>query len=158
VSLREKLAKRARPYLEPDEQVQAVFITQSGPSPYWQFLIGLFGLVSTIIVIFYLGHTLVANVLLVAIGGVLAPVNILAFPCHHVVVSDRAIVVIDASKVIATFPTRLRLRHPRDFYFGRLSGFYGKFLLYKTKYWVQRRFYNDLAAADAALTAMMERR
>jgi hypothetical protein len=35
MALRDKLAARVQPLLEPGEQVQAVFITQTGPSPYW---------------------------------------------------------------------------------------------------------------------------
>jgi hypothetical protein len=38
MALREKLVERAAPYLEPGEQVQAVFVGQSGPSPYWSLL------------------------------------------------------------------------------------------------------------------------
>jgi hypothetical protein len=37
-SLREKLAERAGPYLQPGEQVQQVYLAQGGPSPYWSFL------------------------------------------------------------------------------------------------------------------------
>ncbi|HEX4431638.1 MAG TPA: hypothetical protein VHZ96_20380 [Frankiaceae bacterium] len=37
-SLREKLAERAGPYLEPGEQVRQVFMAQAGPNPYWSFL------------------------------------------------------------------------------------------------------------------------
>jgi hypothetical protein len=37
-SLREKLAARATPYLQPGEQVQQVYMAQGGPSPYWSFL------------------------------------------------------------------------------------------------------------------------
>jgi len=45
MALRDKLAERARPYLEPGETIQSVFIAQSGPSPYLMFL-------SALIVIF----------------------------------------------------------------------------------------------------------
>jgi hypothetical protein len=38
MALRDKLAERVRPMLEPGEQVQEVFITQTGPSPYWAVL------------------------------------------------------------------------------------------------------------------------
>ncbi len=37
-SLREKLAERSGPYLQPGEQVQQAFMGQVGPSPYWSFL------------------------------------------------------------------------------------------------------------------------
>jgi hypothetical protein len=38
MALRDKLAQRATPFLEPGEQIQSVFLAQSGPSPYWSFL------------------------------------------------------------------------------------------------------------------------
>ena len=38
MALRDKLAQRAAPYLEPGEQIQSVFLGQSGPSPYWSLL------------------------------------------------------------------------------------------------------------------------
>jgi hypothetical protein len=38
MALRDKLAERVQPMLEPGEQVQEVFLTQTGPSPYWVFL------------------------------------------------------------------------------------------------------------------------
>jgi hypothetical protein len=45
-ALRDKLAARAAPYLEPGEQLQAIFMVRSGPSPYLQILtywIAIFG-------------------------------------------------------------------------------------------------------------------
>ena len=38
MALRDKLAERAQPYLEPGEQIRHVFMGQTGPSPYWAFL------------------------------------------------------------------------------------------------------------------------
>jgi len=38
MALREKLVERASRFLEPGEQVQAIFLAQSGPSPYWVLL------------------------------------------------------------------------------------------------------------------------
>jgi hypothetical protein len=38
MNLAARLEKQARPYLEPDERVDAAFRVQSGPSPYWVFL------------------------------------------------------------------------------------------------------------------------
>jgi hypothetical protein len=38
MALRDKLAQRAAPFLEPGEQIQSVFLAQSGASPYWSFL------------------------------------------------------------------------------------------------------------------------
>jgi hypothetical protein len=38
VALRDKIRTNAAPFLEPGETVQAVFNTQTGPSPYWSIL------------------------------------------------------------------------------------------------------------------------
>ncbi len=38
MALRDKLAERVRPHLEPGEQLRQVFQAQTGPSPYWIFL------------------------------------------------------------------------------------------------------------------------
>jgi hypothetical protein len=38
MALRDNLAQRAAPFLEPGEQVQSIFLAQSGASPYWRFL------------------------------------------------------------------------------------------------------------------------
>ena len=123
MSVRSRLANRAGPYLEPSEQIQAVFPAVSGPSPYSWSRRGSFTAFSSI--------------------------------SHEVVVTERAILVIDLSKWTGR-PVRLRLRRPRDFYFGRLSGLWGSFVLDNTKYWVQKRFHRDIAAADAALAEMTQ--
>jgi uncharacterized protein DUF2510 len=157
VSLRKKLAERARPYLEPGEHIQAVFKAQSGASPYWQGLIA--GLV--VFVALNLQAIFHAGFLVTEVGVVVALMIAFSvlFRVHHVVVTDRAIVVLDAS-MWTNRPTRLRLRHPRNFYFGRMSRIWGKFVLDNTKYWVHRRFHKDVAAADAdaGLTLLMQRR
>jgi hypothetical protein len=38
MALRDKLAQWAAPFLEPGEQIQSIFLAQSGASPYWRFL------------------------------------------------------------------------------------------------------------------------
>jgi hypothetical protein len=53
MALRDKLAQRATPFLEPGEQIQAVFVGQSGASPYWSFL-------STWIVLLTAGYVVIA--------------------------------------------------------------------------------------------------
>jgi hypothetical protein len=159
VSLRDKLALRDRPYLEPGEQIQAVFMAQSGVSPNWNWLFGLLVLIPySMIYAFKLQNTIVGLVSLLVLAVTIVVASQLIFRIHHFVVTDRAIVVIDANRFILTFPSRLRQRHPRNVYFGnRKSGFWGTFELGNTKYWTRRRFQKDLAAADAALTAMTQR-
>jgi hypothetical protein len=53
MALRDKLAQRAAPFLEPGEQIRSIFLAQSGPSPYWSFL-------SAWIVVFTAGYATVA--------------------------------------------------------------------------------------------------
>src|ERR1051326_3875121 len=38
MAIREKMAQRAQPFLEPGEQVRQIFIGQTGPSPYFALL------------------------------------------------------------------------------------------------------------------------
>jgi hypothetical protein len=52
MAIRDKLAERATPFLEPGEQIQSVFLAQSGASPYWSIL-------STWIVIISAGYATV---------------------------------------------------------------------------------------------------
>ena len=69
---------------------------------------------------------------------------------HTFVVTDQGILVLDSS-MWNYRPKRLRLRHPRNFYFGQMKGLWGSFVLDDTKYFVHMRFHKDVAAADAAL-------
>jgi hypothetical protein len=149
------LAERARPYLEPGEQIQAVFRAQSGLSPYWVPLTCVAFAVVVICAPTVLPTVVGAFWIVYALGIVFL---IVFFRIHHVVVTDRAIVVLDTLMpflLLANRPTRLRLRHPRNFYFGRMSGLWGKFVLDNTKYRVHWWFHKDVAVADAALTEMM---
>lgn len=130
MSLRDKLAQWARPYLEPGEQIQAVFMAQSGVSPYLTNLIGFLALIPVVMInALKLQSTAVGLVLLLILVVTLVAWSTLFTRTHHFVVTDRAITVLDASRWWATFPTRSRLRHPRNFYFGQLSGLFGKFML-----------------------------
>jgi hypothetical protein len=164
VSLRSQLAKRALPYLEPGEQIQAIFKAQSGLSPYVVDLVSLCALIAAMIVLVKnLESFLATQVLLVILLIVIGTLGKVFVRFHYVVVTDRAIVVLDASRwrnIVGSpnWPTGLRLRQPRNFYFGRPLGLFGNFVLGNTEYWVRMRFHRDVAAADAALSAMMQRR
>ncbi|MDE9365248.1 hypothetical protein PZ938_06480 [Luteipulveratus sp. YIM 133132] len=70
-----------------------------------------------------------------------------------VVVTDRAVVVLNAGKLRVTFPKSLRLRGPREVWFGEPSGLWGNIQL-DTKYYVHKRFHKDVRAADEALRQM----
>lgn len=69
-----------------------------------------------------------------------------------VVVADDAIYVLRSSKFRA-MPKELVGREPRTTQFGPQSGVWGKIQLLGERHWVHRRFYKDMAAADAALSA-----
>ena len=38
MALRDKLAKWSAPFLQPGEQIQAIFCAQTGASPYWRLV------------------------------------------------------------------------------------------------------------------------
>ena len=155
MSLRDRLAERARPYLEPGEQIQAVFRAWSDVWRVWQKLIAYFSYLALMVALMLFLHpwsTVISYVFILA-----TPILVLLFVrLHDVVVTDRAIVVLDISK-LKHRPTRLRLRHPRNFYFGQLSGLTSEsFVLDNMKYRVNRKFFKDVATADAALTQMTQ--
>lgn len=52
MALRDKLAERSYPYLQPGEQIQQVFLAQAGPSPYFSLL--------TYIILFWVKYRIVA--------------------------------------------------------------------------------------------------
>jgi hypothetical protein len=76
---------------------------------------------------------------------------------HQVVVTDRAILVVDISKLTGK-PKRLGGRHPRNVRLGTMSGLFGSFELNGRKYWVHKRFHKDVASADAPLTKTVSAR
>jgi hypothetical protein len=121
MALRDKLAERARPYLEPGEQIQSVFCAQSGPSPYWAFL-------SAWIMILTNGYVVV-------------------------VATDRSIIVLKAGRFTPTKPKSLRLRGPRNVWFGAPTGLWGQIQL-DQRYWVHKRWHKDVVLADQILQSM----
>jgi hypothetical protein len=70
-----------------------------------------------------------------------------------VVVTDRAIVVLQNGRLTGTRAKGVRLRGPRNAWLGQPRGMWGSIQLDK-KYWVHKRFHKDVRAADAALAEM----
>ncbi|WP_424384116.1 hypothetical protein [Mycobacterium sp.] len=157
MSRRDKLAEWARPYLESGEQIQAVFGAQSRAWRVWHILVGLFSYLALYAALLVFARPW-ASVFYYVFIVAMTILFILFSYGHDVVVTDRAIVVLDISKWPYRRTARLRLRHSRDFYFGQLSWRKRSFVLDNTKYWVGRRFYKDVATADAALTQMTQYR
>ena len=121
MALRDKLAERAQPYLEPGEQVRHVFMGQTGPSPW-------FAALSYWIVLF-------------------------AGKYFIFVVTDRAIIVLRASKLVTSKPKALEARLPRATQLGPVKGIWAETHALGQRVWVNKRFHKDVQAADAELAA-----
>lgn len=119
MALRDKLADRAQPYLEPGEEVRHVFMGQTGPSPW-------FAALSWWIVLF-------------------------AGKYFIFVVTDRAVLVLRASKLIPSKPKDIEARLPRATQLGPVSGMWGQTNALGQRVWVHKRFHKDLLAADNEL-------
>ena len=119
MALRDKLAERAQPYLEPGEQVRHVFMGQTGPSPYWSFLTYWIMLISGQYFVF--------------------------------VVTDRAILVLNAAKWLPNKVKGIEARLPRATQIGPVSGMWGKSEGLGKKVWIHKRFHKDVLAADSEL-------
>lgn len=120
MALRDKLRDRAQPFLEEGEQIQAVAMAQTGPSPW-------FAALTWLIVLF---------------GGA---------KYYVVVFTDRSIVVLRASMLMASKPKEFVGRLPREVRVGDVSGLWAKTNMLGEKAYVHKRFHKDLKAADQAL-------
>ncbi|MEO6988343.1 MAG: hypothetical protein ABI239_06820 [Aquihabitans sp.] len=119
MALRDKLAERAQPYLEPGEQVRQAFMGQTGASPYWAFL--------TWWIMLFSGQYFVF------------------------VVTDRAILVLNAAKWLPSKITGIEARLPRATQIGPVSGMWGQTEGLGKKVWIHKRFHKDVLAADSEL-------
>jgi hypothetical protein len=126
VSLRDKLRERARPFLERGEQVQEVFPAQAGLPPYLANL-PLFG----------------------ALGALLLQGALVR---RLIIVTDRAILLLDADKMNGTKPKALVRRLPRRTRLGpvRRGLPWAPIQLGGSRLWVHMRYHPDVEAADAA--------
>lgn len=116
-----KLRKQVGPKLEPGESIQQVFPALSGPSPY-PFL--------RFLLLPYVYWMMVARYWVVA-------------------VTDRRIVVFRASFWAPSTVKDVAATLPRSARFGPVSGLWGAVEMGGTRYWVHKRFQQDLRAADA---------
>ena len=122
MALRDKLRQRVAGGLEPGEQVQQVFMTQTGLSPLLVPLIG--ALIAALVNKYYV-----------------------------IAVTDRGVLMFRASKLMPskvknTTPVRL----PRSSGFGAQEKMvWGILMLNNEKHYLHRRFFADVAAADAQL-------
>lgn len=121
MALRDKLAQRAQPFLQPGEQVRHVFMGQTGPSPY-------FALLSYLIVLF---------------GGKYY-VFVVTDQSITVLRASKWI----PSKPKSDNPEAVL---PRATQLGPMSGLWGQTNALGQRVWVHKRFHKDVNAADAEL-------
>jgi hypothetical protein len=125
MALRDALRNSAAQFVQPGEEIQQVFWAQTAST--WTAALGAFG----------------------ALGGL---VRIFINRYRIVAVTDQRILVLDAGKwsvktarsVVTTLPRATRL--------GPASGLWHTIDTGSEKIRVPRRFFNDIAAADSAIT------
>lgn len=120
MALRDKLRERMTPLLEPGEQLQQVWMAQSGMSPY----------------------------LLGGLGGAIA---LLLNKYYVVAATDRAIVMASAGRFVPSKPKAVVQRMPRNTPFVLSGKIWGKAEVAGTKYYVHRRFFDDVKAANGGV-------
>lgn len=123
MALREKLRERAQPHLEPGEEIQSVFLAQTGPTPW------LAGAIGALIYFFVAKYRVV----------VVTDRSI-------VLLNAGAFVPTKPKGVFARLPRNTQLG-PYE------AKVWGKVVLGDTRHWVHRRFKGDVEAADAALAS-----
>lgn len=119
MALRDKLHATAQPYLRPGEQIHAVFIAQTGPSPYLVVPLGSLGML------------------------LLKPKYFI------VVSTNRAHTILSASPWKPTKATAVVGELSRSRPVGPLSGMWTTSNFLGDKTYIHRRFRNDVADADA---------
>lgn len=147
MALRDKLADRAGPYLEPGEGIRQVFMGQTGPSPY---------LTLVLVLVLVFSSNVLSGLGLAAVGiGVLALVGLVAVvltgKAHVFAVTDRAIVVLSAPMWRPSKVTGIEARLPRSTRIGPVSGLWGSTDALGKKLWIHKRFHLDVLAADTEL-------
>ncbi len=121
MALRDKLRERAQPYLDPGEQIQSVFLAQTGPTPW------LAGAIGALVYAFFAKYRIVVvtdSAIVLLKAGALVPTK--------------------PKELIQRLPRASRLG-PHE---GKV---WGKVQIGGERHWVHRRFRGDVQAADAAL-------
>jgi hypothetical protein len=81
-------------------------------------------------------------------------VNIIGSNYVVIAVTDRAVVVLRAGRLMPAKPKAMKVRGPRQ-QFPPQSGLWGQIQL-DVRYFVNRRFFSDLEAANAAQQSQLE--
>jgi hypothetical protein len=125
MALRDKLAARAQPYLQPGEQIRHVFLGQTGPSPY-------FALLSWLILLF---------------GG---KYYVFVVTDRSITVL-RASKWMPSKPKASGNPEAVL---PRATQLGPVSGLWGQTNALGQRVWVHKRFHKDITEADAEVAQL----
>ena len=122
MSLRDKLVERVQPFLDPGEQVEQVFLVQSGANPNFMFL------------------SLWVNIL--------AKHKVVAVTNHSIVVlaTKSAMSVTKPKSLVQRMPRQTRLGPVSGTLWSQIA------IPGDKKTWVHRRYFKDVEAADAGVT------
>lgn len=121
MALRDKLRERAQPHLQPGEQIQQVFLAQTGPSPYFIILTYLTALWNKYFIVVVTDRSI--TILRAGLFKATFPKG----------------------------PNPVQARLPRATRIGPLSGLWAKTTSLGPKVWIHKRFHSDVEAADAAI-------
>lgn len=150
MALRDKIAQKAAPALEPGERIQVVFPVQTAHP----LLLGgiLAGLIVGSAVVLQLTVGGVGFLIPLVIGlAVALPVFTAVNAYRCVVATDRRIAVFDAGRLTISNPSRVLYSLPRATRLGPAGGLWHRLPLGPEQPYVAKRFFGDLAQADALL-------
>jgi hypothetical protein len=138
-----QLRRRVTPMLDPAERVEAVFQARRGPNPHLPLLA-----IPAIAVLKLFVSTLLFVIILIPIAPLPAAAIMLTSTFVVVGVTDRRLAVFGATPFKPAVPTELVETHPR----ARLSlnhwPVWQAFRMGGNRYWVARRFFRQLRAAN----------
>ncbi len=123
MAMRDKLAERVQPLLEPGERIQEIFPARGGVSPWISAQFG-------------------------ALGALLFSAFI---KWRIVAVTDRSVLLV-RSGASGTSAKEILARLPRHTQLGPVKGIWPKIQVGPEKLWVHRRFHKDITAADAKIS------
>ncbi|MEU6380314.1 hypothetical protein [Streptomyces sp. NPDC046909] len=134
-----KAIERSQRFLEPGEQVQRVVFAQGGINPWFQvvfFLVALIGL-----------RIVTGGLLGGALGGLAGALLVNAFITRRLVlVTDRAVVVLEYGQFGGVKPKRVLARLPMGTGIGPLSGTWAQIELGGERLWVHKKWHEAAGA------------
>ena len=143
----ERIGRRSQGFLEPGERIGRVVLAQGGISPWWQ---AVFFVAAVVAIRLAVGSAELAELSGVPWGiatGLIGAVASSAFFSRRVVLlTDRAVVVLEYGRFGPVKPRRVLARLPLGTGIGPLSGLWARTEVAGERLWVHRRWHGDAAA------------